>query len=118
MNRRGVLTAGAVTLVAPLVPVAALAAAETPVAVLYRDWQAAREAEEAAYERDEGQAETDKAFWHRVEIENQMLATPSENHRDWMLKVCAYSSFGDAGAPDIMELTDLWAEARALVGAA
>lgn len=116
INRRTLLTAGAVTLVAPLAPIAAQAATETPVAALFREWQAAREVEEAAYAANEDEAEGHKVWAARVEVENRMLATPSQTHADWMLKVCAYSAFGESGAPDIMELPQLWAEARALVG--
>ena len=119
IDRRQLLTAapaaGFAALVAGAAPVQAMA--ETPVTALFREWTAARAAEELAYQTSEEDAEGEKAWSERVRIENLMLATPSQGHADWMLKICAYSAFGEGGAPDIIERPDLWAEARALVGA-
>lgn len=119
MNRRDVLTAGAVTLVTPLVPVAAQAATETPVAALYREWQAAFDHEKAVYAASDDFCEDPlctEASARLLEIEDKMLAAPSRDAQDWLLKLWAVSEGGDLAMTRACDQT-LWAEARALVGA-
>ncbi|MFB2595451.1 hypothetical protein ACEYYB_11430 [Paracoccus sp. p4-l81] len=113
MNRRDLLTAVPVAVAALAVPAAA--EVETPVMRLFREWQAARDAEEATASADE--AAYDAAWEVRYAVEKRLMAEPSQNGRDWMLKVCAWSYWGEGGGPDTREAPQLWAEARALIAA-
>lgn len=94
-------------------------ARETPVAALFREWQAAKEVEEAAYEAcpDDDDKACDAAWNARYAVEKRMMEAPCETPRDWLLKSCAWANFGDGNGPDRVDSPQLWAEARALVGA-
>ena len=45
-----------------------------------------------------------------------LLTIPAESAADFIMKVIASTDWGQGGLPDIMELPELWAEARAFVG--
>lgn len=112
MNRRSLLTAAAAV---PFAALPAVAQAETPVERIFREWQAARNVEEATSGDDDAVYEA--AWQARFAVEERLMAEPSQNRRDWMLKICAWSYWGEGGGPDRIESPQLWAEARALIAA-
>jgi len=122
MNRRDLLTAA---LAAPLaaVPAVAVAETDTPVMALFREWNKALADErdlDAQYRKqpcDEIEALADAAADRRYQIELQMIEVKSEDARDVLAKIAAWTDYGvfqfDEGDK---RLTHVWAEARALVG--
>ncbi len=111
MKRPEILT---VALVAPAlaVPAVAVAATETPVMALFREWTAAKVTEESAYNVC---CEDDEAWQARFAVEKRLILAPCQTSHDWLLKITARSNYGDGSGPDSMESPQLWAEARALV---
>ena len=61
----------------------------------------------------------DKALDERWEVEKRLIQTPSQNERDVLVKIIAWTCYGDgdleAGNPISQPI---WAEARALIGGA
>lgn len=113
MNRRAFIAAApAVALAGPVA-----AEAETPVAALYRELEAAGAAEDAAYARDEPDEVIDIYAEIRRDIEQRLMAEPCQDARDFVIKVVAYTGFGIFALPGREEGDALWAEARALVAA-
>lgn len=120
MPRRGLLKAAvSAPLVAALVAgnvneAAALCfagPAETPVAKLFREWQATERAANLA----EGD-EYDRLHEHRFDLEERMIATPSQNARDVVLKIVAWSVYGDCTFDNSDNRTQpVWSEIDALV---
>ncbi|WP_374292882.1 hypothetical protein [Paenirhodobacter enshiensis] len=87
-----------------------------PIVTLFREWQAAKSAEKAVCAITDDEDETDRAWLVRYEVEKRLMREPSRDAREWMLKLCAWTNFGDTDAPNAQESPQLWAEARALVG--
>lgn len=112
MNRRAFLAAPAVALAGPVA-----AETETPVAALYREFEAASAAEEAAYQRDEPDEAIEVYSEIRRGIEQRLMAEPCHDARDFVIKIVAYTGFGIFSLPGREEGDALWAEARALVAA-
>lgn len=118
MNRREIMAAA---LVSPIIAVANVGPvmaveADTPVMALFREWQAAKADEDAVFAAMDDDAARDKAWDNRYDVEDRMMHEPCKNALDWALKLCAWTNFGEADAPDAKERPQLWAEARALVG--
>ncbi|SEB51193.1 hypothetical protein [Rhodobacter sp. 24-YEA-8] len=118
MKRRDLLTLAPAALAGCAVPARActLRLDETLVATAYREWAAFR-----AYingPATEGMKNTE--FNPLVEELDGMglvlLTIPAESAADFIMKVIASTDWGQGGMPDITELPELWAEARALVG--
>lgn len=122
MNRRNLLAVpfGAALVAAAGAYAAGAAAAavpgETQVMALFREWQAAKADEDAVFAAMDDDAARDKAWDNRYDVEDRMMQEPCKNALDWALKLCAWTNFGEADAPDAKERPQLWAEARALVG--
>lgn len=85
--------------------------AETPVAALFREWEAIMERKKAGLTDQQIEALLDR----QIEIEDRMMETAAQSRSDWIMKVMAYSTLGESGLPDHKDRPDLWAEARALV---
>lgn len=131
MNRRHILKGLPAAIAVSASPAAALVAgnvneavalcfadpAETPVAALFREWQAAFEAEKVAFsESDTGEcAMCQAATERRMAVEKRLMTAPCSGTGDWALKVMAWTCFGDFSISDSHEGHDLWAEARAFV---
>lgn len=124
IDRRQLLAAapaaGFAALVVGAGPVEAACAmpVETPVGALFREWQEASRIEDVAYAADEwGDGDEAKAASaSRNGVEQRMIEEPAVNERDVLLKILAVTVFGQFG-PNQERQHDLWAEARALVGA-
>lgn len=116
MNRRSILTAAlsapAVALAGSLPVVAAL---ETPVMALFREWEAAQAAEDDAHIRNLPDDEIEVFSQQRREIEQRVMAAPCQTGGDFVLKVIACTAFGGFCLPCESEAPAFWAEARALV---
>jgi hypothetical protein len=87
---------------------------ETPVMQQYRAWEtysAWLNAEAAGMPG----AEWEAALAKKSEIEEAILATPSEGAEDVIAKFAAYSNFGVFGVDDQLPL---WEEVRKLIGGA
>lgn len=123
MKRRALLTALPAVAAAGIPAVAdevnaavseALAAAETPVAAMFREWQVTM----ADLEQEDG--DTPSPEWRAVSdhlnaIEARMFAEPVTGWADMAMKLCIATGFG---VWDMNQEAELWAEARALVGVA
>lgn len=111
-NRRALLkSAPAVAGLMAVGAAPAVAQGETPVAALFREWRAAQALCDAA-SNDEYAAAHD----HRWGIEQKLVAETSQNLRDVMLKLMAWSSYGEGEIEgESPWLVQTWAEARALV---
>ncbi|MFV0409962.1 MAG: hypothetical protein ACK5LJ_09805 [Paracoccus sp. (in: a-proteobacteria)] len=123
MNRRSLLKSAPAVALAACVPLSA-AAGETPVEIIFKQWKVQNDRLEA-FNPDkiaENKALFDKweAVWDaRWEIEQRLVQTPSQNERDVLLKMSAWTQFGNGdleGGSD--HLAALWAETRALIGSA
>ncbi|WP_449043716.1 hypothetical protein [Paracoccus versutus] len=104
---------------APMVPVAAAigvpafaASEETPVMRVFSEW---KRANDFAHSQADDEA-FEKALGERWEVEQRLMQTPSQNERDVLIKILAWTQFGDgdleAGNPISQPI---WDEARALV---
>jgi hypothetical protein len=122
MKRRDVLTAGAVTLVAPLAPMAALAVTAVPAVAsdeseiisLYHQYMAITE--EAAVHPSMDDDELDRLFYNRRDvIEGELLSLACTGPGDFAAKMIVASCRG--GIELDWEKHPVWAEARTLVGA-
>lgn len=109
--------AGAVTLVTPLVPVAAQAATETPVQLKYGEWKRSRDDWMADMERDGSDENGDRWCAATYRLADEILDIPSEGPMDLIYKMMAYTFHGQHEVGDGQKGEKLWAEARALVGA-
>lgn len=115
-TRRALLTSAPVAAVTTA-PVAYAAEGETPIMRLFREWDAAQAAEDAAYAAGESDENCDAKSNIRSALEKQMMATPSEDARDFLCKIAAQTAFGAFSLDDDERNPALWAEARALIGA-
>ncbi len=118
VTRRNILRAapavGFAALVAGSVPAEA---AETPVAALFREWQEAKAAEDAAFAASAtGDCEACNSAYAAVrEIEDGLMALPMRSSHDFFLKVAAWTNFGACDLFSNDHEPEFWAEARALV---
>lgn len=113
MKRRDVLTAGAVTLAAPLAPMAAQAAAETPIARMHREIIRLRDIVNDEAVSDEV---SDAAYEKMAALSNEIVDIPARDLGDMMLKFMGHTTDGDHETGECPYSDRLWAEARALVG--
>lgn len=113
------LTAGAVTLAAPLAPMAAQAAAETPVMALFREWQEIDRESRAFFAAKPVLADDDPrtmVFVQRKEaVERKMFEAPKHDMIDLALTIMCASDFGLFGLRKV-DAVHCQAEARALAG--
>jgi len=119
MNRREVLTAapaaGFATMMMGVAP--AQADSETPVMMLFRDWQEALAEMERAFERDEPELISDAYSDARHQIELRMLREPALTPLDLVAKFAAWTSYGQVVFGDDDPRTEpVWAEVRAMIG--
>ena len=121
MNRRALLKLAPAVLAAGAVPAAALCIvdpAETSVMRAYREWKAASDDLKDPKWDLMSVEEQDRVCDRVSKMQDVILNIPAQDQRDFILKVMAYTYFGEHGLPDHGERPDLWAEARALVGGA
>lgn len=118
MKRRTLLTAGAVTPVAPLAPALAVAATETPVMRKYAEWKRSRDDWQVDLDRDSSDENSDRWCAATFKLADEILGIPSEGPMDFIYKLMAYTFHGQHEIGDGSNGEKLWAEARALVGGA
>lgn len=94
-----------------------LPAAVTPVAALFTDWKEAKIAEEVAFAGSGDDAEGQQEWATRVAIEKRLMEAPATSATDWAMKITAWCNFGESASQTAPENPQLWAEARAFVGA-
>ncbi|RJL17980.1 hypothetical protein [Paracoccus siganidrum] len=131
MNRRKLMKLAPVALAAGAVPALAMsgeaiASEETPVERAFRVWQAEDQKLEAIGCDDVPESDLKSAGWAarwdaqwetRWEAEKRLVSTPSENERDVLLKIAAWTQCGSGDLEGQNEhLTTLWNEIRALTG--
>ncbi|MFN3312564.1 MAG: hypothetical protein ACK46Q_03755 [Hyphomonas sp.] len=120
MNRREVLTAAPVSLVASGLPLGALFApgneglSQTPIMALFRRWRAAEAAEQEAYAEGAPDSRCKPLSDTRKELEDLIVAEPCQLARDWIAKAAALSAFGTFDT-DLASHRRLWAEAREIM---
>ena len=116
MKRRQLLKLAPVALAAGAVPAFAVAE-ETPVMRAYRAWEAENARVNAAGDVDDDTFE--RMVNDRWEVEKRLAQVPAENVKDVILKIVAWTRFGECDLEaDHPLLETLWAEARALIGGA
>ncbi|SIT75316.1 hypothetical protein [Pontibaca methylaminivorans] len=109
MNRRTFLAAAPAAAAGGVLP--ASAEPETPVMKLFREWQRLESAAHAA-EGDEYERLHDL----RWENEKRMIREPSRSALDVLLKITAWTGFGEGDLEhDSPYIPIIWEEARALV---
>ncbi|WP_147296831.1 hypothetical protein [Paracoccus thiocyanatus] len=114
MKRRDLMRLAPAALVATATPaVVAAGVEETPVMRLFRKWKAADAAFIAADEAD-----ADRLHDVRWNIETRLINTPSQNMKDVLIKLNAWTYFGDGDLEGKFNphLEMFWAEAQALIG--
>lgn len=120
VNRRSLMGAALVAPVAmaTVAPAGSSCVAEgqTPVAALFREWQAAKIAEEAAFAASGDDAEGQQEWAARVALEKRLMEAPATSATDWAMKITAWCNFGESASQTEKENPQLWAEARQLVG--
>lgn len=113
MKRRQLLKLAPVVLAAGAVPVAAVAAEETPVMKLFREWEAAM-ADMDARKETISDADWVALDCHIDGLEEKIMDEPAQNGRDFIAKIVSWSHGGVFPLPK--DPSDaFWAEARALV---
>ncbi len=90
---------------------------ETPVMVLFREWQTASAYEDAVYAANpEGEGpECEAASYARRQADERIMAEPSRNALDVLAKLGAITCFGIVGSSHDDGHEFSWAEARAMV---
>ncbi|MDK8874322.1 hypothetical protein [Paracoccus sp. SSJ] len=115
MKRRDLMRLAPVALAAGAVPVAAVAAEETPVMRVFSEW---KRVNEFAHSQTDDEA-FEKALIERWQVEQRLMQTPSQNERDVLIKIIAWTNFGDGDLESGNPISQpIWAEARALIGGA
>ncbi len=109
MTRRSILTALPATGAAIALPFSAKADTSTPVMRLFHQWEQARSGLSLRHSEEE----CDRAVDRMTQLEDQMIALPSQNMSDLAAKIVAYSSWGDFGLPG--PENKLWTELQSLV---
>ena len=90
---------------------------ETPVMVLFREWERINAEMLAAYAADDDQA-GDRAHDARWAHEQILIHEPSRCDRDLLLKIVAWTAAGESDLEcGNTHLSTVWAEMRALIGA-
>lgn len=96
----------------------AASAGNTPVARKYLEWKACLNGWEADMKRDGSDENGDR--WQRACYghADAILDIPSRGAMDFVYKLMAYTFEGDHSVNDSARGSELWAEARALIGGA
>ncbi|NPD15801.1 hypothetical protein HOY34_11370 [Xinfangfangia sp. D13-10-4-6] len=119
IDRRQLLAAGPAAglaaLIAGAVPVEAMA--ETPVQQAYLAWKRSFDGWTADMERDSSDENGDRWCMATFKLADDILDIPSEGPMDLIWKIMAYSYHGQHEIGDGARGEEIWAEARALVGA-
>lgn len=110
MKRRDFLRVVPVAAIAA-VPVVGIASNDTPIMMLFRQWQ---EAHRLGNDMSLSEVETDAWGDRMSEIENEMLSIPSQTMGDVAAKIAAWTSFGDYSLSDTSDQR-IWDEIKALV---
>jgi hypothetical protein len=113
INRRSLLCAFPVVIGAGAATAASAITVETPVMRKFREWEEHTEwlnGPGGLLEGDEWEAAVER----QTDLEDDLLDIPSENVRDVIAKVAAYSNFGQNGLPTREAL--LWSEMREFIG--
>lgn len=121
MNRCALLSLAPAALSSAAAPAAALGVVDptdTPVMRLFREWELAIDAYRAAEATDPLGTLTVQTYEAQGDLERSILETPCLTARDFTAKVIAWTDCGEHDLPDRAENQTLWAEARALIGAA
>lgn len=121
MNRRALLKAAPVAVVAGALPIAAQAtpnSGQTPVMTMFHEWQAFHDwmNSDATYGLPE--EELDALVDRKTSMEDAILDTPAQSCDDLLAKVAAYTCFGEHELPVAISAPIFWAEVRALIGGA
>ena len=82
---------------------------------LYRQWQALGAHVNGPVGYAMSEPEFDLAVDELFDLEVKLVRTPSENARDFIVKVIVFTGAGALGLPDSDVAPDLWDEARALI---
>jgi len=90
----------------------------TPAQRLFLEWRAAIAQEQAAYDAGECDEVCAQLLKGRTALENRLMDTPSQTPRDLLCKIAAYTNFGLFALPETIGQTQIWNEARALIGGA
>lgn len=93
---------------------------ETPVMVLFREWQKVNAEEKRLHAElpndEEGDAAVEAMSELEGEITHEIIAMPVQSPMDFVMKIAAWTDFGVVGTPDVEHSPELWAEARTLIG--
>ncbi|MGA0613434.1 hypothetical protein [Paracoccus sp. KR1-242] len=115
MKRRDLMKLAPLALAVGTTPVIAAVKEETPVMRLFREWRAWDDFANA----QEDDKDFENALEGRWEVEQRLMQTPSESARDVLIKVNAWTNFGDGDVEGCdPRLSMFWAEARSLIGGA
>lgn len=116
MKRRDLMRLAPAALVAGAAPpVGAAGVEETPVMRVFSEW---KRANDFAHSQADDEA-FEKALGERWEVEQRLMQTPSQNERDVLIKIIAWTNFGDGDLESGNPISQpIWAEARALIGGA
>lgn len=117
MNRRDLLALAPVAVIGCTAPASAgiLSLDETPVAQACREWLVFREHICGPATKHLSNTEFDPLVEELDDMGLALLTIISQTPQDFIMKVIASTDWGQGGMPDIMDLPELWAEARAFV---
>lgn len=107
--------ASALAAVAAVPAAASATTADTPVMRKYREWEAARAAANGA-PAEMPDEEHGALVSAQIAIEDELITIPAENAQDFIAKAMAYTAEGWNGMPSNIEMPELWAEAKRLIG--
>lgn len=121
VSRRGLLAAAPAFGFAGLIgagAVPAIAATETPVMAMFREWQRLYEIERQVHEASEtGSDDSTRAATDAlIAIERQLIALPVQGPQDVLVKIAAVSCYG-AFADALDQGEEVWAEVREMIAA-
>lgn len=117
MNRRDLIKAAPSAALFGALPAVALAASETPIMSLYRQWK------EIHVQLNDDDLGLSEGAWQDLHAEtwdicDRIMKLPANGGAEVLVKMMVYTCDGDHGLPeqDAPEGQQFWAEAREMIG--
>lgn len=112
MNRRQLMTAAPALCCVGVTAAGQGVTSHSSVRAQFQRWQAYAAWLDSDATAGMADAEFDAAVDVHSSLEEAMIATPSQGADDIILKIAAYTDFGNGSLPEHMHLPQLWDEIR------
>lgn len=116
VSRRTLLSAAPAFAILPAVAVfPALAATETPILAMFREWVPMSAWLNGPDGQEAPAAQFDRVNAARIALEDRMMAEPAQGPMDVLAKMLARTHYGEDDLMSAALLPQVWSEARAVV---